>query len=273
MTLQPGCRFAVAPHFHLSADWPRRLLVGDGLEEIDGCFFPRPSWRPPTAGELAGLLPNSAEPAIPEELEACVCLFHLPTHLRSAWWDLLEQAAGDLGDGCLPGFNTYVSQVVAFLAFKGLPVPDGASCDVVVSQPGQQLVPRELQANRPRGLRCSLAPWAPWPGAEEPCRPRLWGGINLGDEPTSVVLINLPCRQLDGELRRRFPQWAAPATVGELVGQFLRTCPDYPPVRLTLGPGEGYRLPKAGVILDGYLRDKQEPDVLLLISEEKARSA
>jgi hypothetical protein len=265
MTLQPGCRFVVAPHFHLPADWPRRLRIGAGVAEAHGCFFPLPSWRPPTTDELAVLVRASVEPMPPEELEACVCLFQLPRHLRSAWWDLLEQAAGVLGDGRLPGFENFVGQVVEFLSFKNLPVPEGARCDVVVSNPGQPSVAGGPEANHPLGLSCSLAPWAPWPGAEGLHWQRLWGGINLGDEQTSVMLINLPCRQLDAELRRRFPDQPSPAAVGELVGQFLRSCSDYPTVRLSLGPGEGYRLPRGGLILDGYRGE--EPDVLLLISQ------
>lgn len=255
MTLQPGCRFVVAPHFHLPADWPRRLLVGSGVDEADGCFFPQQSWRPPTPDELSLLVRASDGPTPPEELEACVCLFQLPGHLRSEWWKLLEQAAEVLGDCRLPGFETFVSQVGEFLAFKGLPFPEGARCDVVVSNPGQRFVH-----------------WGPWPWAEEHRWPRLWGGINLGDEETSVVLINLPCQQLDAELRRRFPDQPSPATVGELARWFLRSCSDYPPVRLILGPGQGCRLPQGGLILDGYLESKSEPDVLLLISHERCHS-
>jgi hypothetical protein len=203
-----------------------------------------------------------------EELESCVGLFQLPEHLRSEWWKLLEQAAEALEDGRLPGFETFVRQVVEFLAFKDLPVPEGACCEVVVSNPGQRSVHGGPETNRPVGLRCHLAPW---PLAEGPRGPRLWGGINLGDEETSVVLINLPCRQLTAELHRRFPDQPSPAAVGELVGCFLRSCSDYPPVRLILGPGEGYRLPRGGLILDGYVGDKHEPDVLLLLSHERPR--
>jgi hypothetical protein len=260
MTLQPGYRFAVAPHFHLSADWPRRLQVGAGVEKVDGCFYPLPSWRTPTPGELAVLVQTSDE----TELEACVGLFQLPGHLLSEWWKLLEQAAGTLGDGRLPGFDTFVSQMVEFLAFKDLPVPKVARCDVLVSNPGQP--------SGPMGLQCSLAPWTEWPAAEDIRWPRLWGGINLGDEPTSVVLINLSCRQLDAELRRRLPE-PAPTTVGELVEQFLHCCWDYPTVRLILGSGEGYRLPWGGLILDRCASGKQEPDVLLMISHEGNTSA
>jgi hypothetical protein len=79
------------------------------------------------------------------------------------------------------------------------------------------------------------------------------------------VLINLPCRELEAQLRRRLPDQPSAATVGELAWRFLRSCPDYSPLRLPLGPGEGYRLPAGGLILDGYLGGKQEPDLLLLI--------
>src|SRR5262249_61712496 len=78
MTLEPGCRFVVAPHFHLRAEWPGRLLVGAGVEEAGGCFFPRKPGRPPTADELPLLVQASDGPTAGEDLEACVCLFQLP---------------------------------------------------------------------------------------------------------------------------------------------------------------------------------------------------
>jgi hypothetical protein len=247
MTLQPGYRFLVAPRFYLPADWPRRLLVGAGVEEAGGWFHPRHSWRPPTADELPLLVQTSGEPTPAEDLEDGVCLFQLPGHLRSEWWRLLAQAADVLGGGRLPGFEMFVNQVVEFLAFKDLPVPEGALCEAVVSDPGRSL---------PGGLRCHLAA-----GAE-----RLWGGINLGDEETSVVLLNLSPQQLEAEVRRRFPDDRIPASAAELAGRFLRCCSDYPAVRLALGPGDGYRVPRSGLILGGDREGKQVPDVLLLIS-------
>src|SRR5262249_38791764 len=109
--------------------------------------------------------------------------------------------------------------------------PEDARCDVVVSNPGQQVVRRRSEAAGLGGLRWNAGPW---------------GGINLGDEATSVVLINLSGPQLEAELRRPFPDQPSPAAVGELAAWFLRACSDYPPVRLILGPGEGYRLPQGG---------------------------
>jgi hypothetical protein len=253
MTLQPGCRFVVAPQFHLSADWSQRLLIGTGVQEVEGSFSPQSSWRPPTADEL-GVLTSSAE-----ELDDSLCLFQLPAHLRSACWKLLEQSMDVLGDGRLPGLEVFAGQVAEFLAFKGLSMPQDARCELVV---------RDSQRNLPVGLHCNIAPWASWPVAQEHLWPRLWGGINLGDEKTSIVLINLSCRQLEAELRQRFPEQPAPAVVGELARCFLRSCSDYAPVRLFLEPGEGFRLPPGGLILDGYPEGKREPDVLLSITEE-----
>jgi hypothetical protein len=63
----------------------------------------------------------------------------------------------------------------------------------------------------------------------------------------------------------------APATIGEAVGQFLRAFPNYPPVRLRLGPGEGVRVPATGLVLDGHPTDRADPDMLLLISDGAAR--
>src|SRR5262249_3479552 len=83
MNLQPGCRFIMAPHFHLAADWSRRLLVGAGVEEVNGCFFPLHSWRPPTNDQLVLLPPPSGKPTPPEGLAASLFLVQLPRPLAS----------------------------------------------------------------------------------------------------------------------------------------------------------------------------------------------
>src|SRR5262249_28863080 len=97
--LQPGGRVVVPPPFHRPAEWAQRLRVGTGVAETDGSFFPQPSWRPPTTDELALLVRAADGPTTAEELEASVCLFQLPGHVRSEWWKLLEQSAGVPGEG------------------------------------------------------------------------------------------------------------------------------------------------------------------------------
>ncbi|HMF16516.1 MAG TPA: hypothetical protein VKE98_04880 [Gemmataceae bacterium] len=255
MNLTHGYRLAVAPFFHQSIDWSSRLLVGDGVEEEQGRFVARPPWRAPTADELAALAIDGA-PAKREDLDACLCLFALPEHLQTAWWDMLDRA-GPAGTTHLEGFDAFVQEVASLLAFKELPVPNGATFELVASQPGQ------------RSICWTFDRWpsAPWPPSPEQRPARLWGAINLGNEALSVVLVNLVAQQMHDMLAQRFPALPAPCTYGELAACFLTHLADYPPIRLRLEPGEGYRLPAGGILVDACTLGTQEPAVLLLISD------
>jgi hypothetical protein len=251
----------VAPRFHLPIDWPQRLLLAAGVEREAEGFFPRFSWRSPDERERGLLVADTALLPAHQGLAGCLCLFQLPRHLISAWGRLLERA-GAAGEGRLEGFDAFVADVAEFLAFKDVPVPGGAAFDVLVSTPGLRSLHR---SGATPGLTFSLAAAAPYPVEDATRWPRLWGGINLGDEFTSLLFVNLPAADLLAELRRRCPDPFAPRTLGELAHQFLTTCTDYPPVRLRIEPGEGFRLPAAAVLIDGCTLDKTEPDVLLLI--------
>jgi hypothetical protein len=267
MTREPGCTFAVAPHFELPADWQQRLLIGTGVDETDGRFFPRGPWRAPDTAELSHLVAGVGGA---NASDTRVQLFKLPAHLCAQWWQLLERAGDDgAGIGRLPGYDAFLSQIADFLAFKGLAINDPVSCDIVITRPGQRSVRWDPEVGRALGLACTLPPQTPCASlqSQSRCGPRLWGAINLGDEPTSFVLIHPPCRAIAERLRRDFPERPPPATLGALIDQFLRACPDVSPVRVSLHPGEGLRLPCDALLADGFPQDKQEPDVLLLITE------
>jgi hypothetical protein len=62
--------------------------------------------------------------------------------------------------------------------------------------------------------------------------------LNLGDEPASLVFVN---------------RFAPDLELG------------YPPLRFRIEPGEGVRLPAAGLFVAGCTLDKGEPDILLLV--------
>jgi hypothetical protein len=179
------------------------------------------------------------------------------------WWGLLDRARS-AGASHLEGFDAFASEVASLLAFKDLPVPDGARFFLVASQPGQRSI-RWNAGARPEGLAFDVSPQVPWPPSHEGQSARLWGGINLGDEATSLVLVNLAAQQMHDLLARGFPDLAPAATHGELAERFLTHLPDYPPVRLRIDPGEGYRLPVGGVLVDACTLDMEEPAVLLLI--------
>jgi hypothetical protein len=210
MTLRAGCRLVVAPMFHLPVDWSRRLHLGS-LSLSD--------WRSPDAEELALLLPDASLPTPRASLSDCVCLFRLPRHLLAAWSRLLARL-GETGSMPADGFNAFARDVGQFLSFKEMPLPEAASVDLLVSQPGQSAV-----LDKANGTP-------------------LWGGINLGDEATSLVFINLLARDRRAE--------------GD--NDTL-----YPLVRLRIEPGEGYRLPANGLLFDICTVDKHDPDVLLRI--------
>ena len=265
MTLPPRCRLAVALRFHLAPDWAARLAVGTGVREADGRFFPRGPWRPLTADEMSLLIAGPEDG--PEKDAEAGCLFQIPGHLRAAWWELLDRSV-EAKETALPGFDDFAGQVAEFLRFKQMEVPPGLQMEAVVTAAGRCSMRSDPETGAPAGLGPSLAPWAVCGLPEGGVLPRLWAVVNLGDEDTRLVLVAVPIQGLAAHLALRHPDQPLPATVGELVRCFLREFPDCPPIRLRLGPGEGFRLPSGGLVLDGDATDKQEPDVLLLISEQ-----
>lgn len=66
----------------------------------------------------------------------------------------------------------------------------------------------------------------------------LWGLFNVGTGPGRVAFLNAPVD--------------------------LDAAPDYPIVGLRLEPGEGVRLPRAGLLLDGATLDAETPGLWLL---------
>jgi hypothetical protein len=240
-------------------------MVGAGVSEIDGRFFARGPWRPLTADEI-GLLISGPESG-PEKDAETGCLFQLPGHLRAAWWELLDRSFEAPG-AALPGFEGFTRQVAEFLRFKHMEVPPSLQMEAVVTAAGRCSMRSDRQTGDPAGLGPSLPPWAACAPLEGAWLPRLWAVVNLGDEDTLLVLIAQAIRALAAKLALEPLGQPLPATVGELVAWFLREFPDCPPIRLRLGPGEGIRLPPDGLILDADATDKQEPDILLLISEQ-----
>jgi hypothetical protein len=164
MTLLPGVRLAVAPHFHLDIDWPARLSLGARVEQTDQGPVAHPPWRPPSADELAVLLLDPTRPTPRADLSGYLCLFVLPGHLRAAFWELVARAS-EPGTIPVEGFNAFVAATARFLDFKQLPVPAGAVFDMVVTQAG------------PAATLDAAA---------------LWGLINLGEDAASVVYLNVP---------------------------------------------------------------------------------
>jgi hypothetical protein len=258
--LEPGFALTVAPRFHLPGAWPERLRVNSGAEARDGGFFPRADWRPPAPEELALLTGDDGAPAAPDRFRTeALSLFHVPEHLRRRWWDLAARQANPAGVDAVE-FEAFLRAVVDFCRFKGLPLPLTCAFYVVVTAPGRASTRVDAAAGCLAGLAFDLPP------AEGPA-PRPLGAVNLGDEATSLVFLNLPASRLQDRLRAAAGALGDCPTLSELARRFLSSFPAYPLVRVLLAPGDGYWLPAGSVIADGYTVDKQEPDVLLLIRQ------
>jgi hypothetical protein len=266
MDLEPGIALTVAPRFHLPGAWSDRLWVNSGVEAQDEYFFPRADWRRPTREELALLTNEDGTPAAQDGFRRnALSLFHVPEHLRRGWWELAARQGNPAGVDA-EGFQAFLRGVIDFCRFKGLPLLPTCAFDVVVTAPGRASTRVDEAACCLAGLAFDLPPTCSVPLAEG-TTPRPLGAVNLGDEATSLVLLNLPAARLQERLRTTPGVPGVCPTLGELAGQFLTSFPAYPLVRVLLRPGDGYWLPAGGVITDGYTMDKQEPDVQLLIRQ------
>jgi hypothetical protein len=264
MHLEPGFALTVAPRFHLPGAWPDRLRVNSGVEARGEHFFPRADWRLPAPEELA-LLTDEGTPAAPDGFRReALSLLHVPGHLRRRWWDLAARQ-GDPAGIDAKAFQAFLRDFVDFCRFKGLPLLPTCAFDVVVTAPGRESTRVDGAAGCLAGLGFDLPSNCPVPPAEG--KPRVLGAVNLGDEATSLVLVNLSAARLLDRLRTEQGAAGVCPTLGELARQFLASFPAYPLVRVLLWPGDGYWLPEGGVITDGYTVDKQEPDVLLLVRQ------
>jgi hypothetical protein len=264
--LEPGFALTVAPRFHLPGAWPDRLQLNSGVETRDGRFFPRGDWRPPAPEELALLAGGGGAPAAPDRFRTdALSLFHVPEQLRRRWWDLAARQADPAGLDA-EGFQAFLRAVVDFCRFKGVPLPPTCAFDVVAAAPGRASTRVDAAAGCLAGLAFDLPPACPVAPAEG-AAPRPLGAVNLGDEATSLVLLNLPAARLQDRLRTAPGAPGACLTLGDLARRFLTSFPGYPLVRVLLRPGDGYWLPAGGVIADGYTMDKQEPDVLLVVRQ------
>jgi hypothetical protein len=238
MQLEPGYRLRVAPRFHSPTPWADRVCLGATAWQ-DGRPLPETAWRPATGAELSVLLAEDAAGA-----EQDFSVFTVPDRLRALWWELA-------GSSDTPDIEPLARAVAEFAHFKGLPLPGRCVCDVVLTPPGQALI----------GAGGTAA-------GSEPA-----AGINLGDERTAVVLLNLPPSRLREllDIRSRDEGSGEPLSGWPLARRFLSEFPTYPLLRLSLEPGEGVWVPPGGEIWHGHTAGKQEIDVWFVI--RRARPA
>jgi len=251
MALDPGLTFRIAPRFHCRADWGQRLHVNGGITRRDGGIYPRDDWQPASAEDLLRLLPN--DQAAGSAGGGTLDLLALPSHLRRAWWERAEQAEGSGAPSA--GYQGFVADLLEFLRFKRLPVPDRCAADVVASRPGQASTRLDGAGRALAGFAFGrLAPGRAAPGSIVPI-----AVINLGDERTHVVVLNLGIATL------RVRLGASEGSDARVLDTFLMRESGYPLIRVNLDPGEGLWFPSPPPAFDGWTIGKDDLDVMLVL--------
>jgi hypothetical protein len=141
-----------------------------------------------------------------------------------------------------------------------LPVPQGCLASVVISRPGQMSTRIAADGQRLAGLRFA----SPAVDGAAGGAPRAL--INLGDERTYVVLLNLDA----GAIGRRCGDAGGDPDL--LLQRFAARFPTYPLVRVHLEPGEGVWLPAAPAAFDGWTVGKSDVDALLVLHQDSGRA-
>jgi len=227
-------RFAVVPRFLTPGAWSERLARSGGAEvDSAGRVHLRDDWT--AIDDVAALVDElSGRDAVLPPTHLGV--LEIPTRLRKAWWVEAERAGAVSG----ATFEKVFADIVEFLRFKRVPLPDRVSLEVTVSAP---------DASSASGAGLGV-------GGRQPL-----GLVNLGDEPSHVVLLDLPPRTLAARLAAAADELAPT----ELVARYLRRFPQEPFLRVRLAPGEGLWLSPRGVVHDRYTRGKRDLDVFLSI--------
>jgi hypothetical protein len=235
--LESGILIGHAPRFHLARSWNERLQVNSGVIVDSDRLWPRDDWRNPSVDELRLL--TTADEAAP-----AVRLFNIPPKIRDRWWQFAAGESASPPGRAAPTFEQIAGEVIEFLQFKRLPLPAASTLEVVVNAPGQP-------STRPNLGGLTAEPT--WPG--------MIGGINLGDQESSLILLNLG----EAHLRSSDSGISRADRFHDRVRAFLTTHDGYPLLRVRLLPCEGYWLPAGTVAFDGDTRGQTEIDVQLII--------
>jgi hypothetical protein len=218
--LEPGIRLVNAVHFHPARSWAERVRINSGVTIEAGRMTPRDDWRAASAAELALLTASTGDP-----MEA-IALFNIPKRLHDHWWNLEADQDSDAVTK-QAAFREYARELIDYLQFKQLPLPARCTVSAVVHEP-------------------SLASTKPNAGGltADPASTDMLAGINLSDEESALVFVNL-------------------------AAVHLSACSDYPVIRVALQPGEGFWLPRFAIAYDGDTRGRSEIDVQLVLAGDK----
>jgi hypothetical protein len=248
-------RLTVAPRFQLRRTFVGRIDRNGGVERDGDCLYPRDDWQSLKPEELSALVVEGSGPGalLPSTQ---LGLLEIPERLRGAWWKEAEKNAGS------EGFDGVFSALIEFLRFKRLPLPERVHLEVAVNAPNLKST-RGASSGAAQGLAYRDRP-ASWNGQAR----QALGLVNLGDEATFIVLLDLPPSTLVARLEAAGDAEASALSANRLVKRYFEIFPREALLRVRLDPREGLWLSPQGVVHDGWTHGKRDLDVVLSVRME-----
>jgi hypothetical protein len=236
---------SVLPHFRPTLLTRVELYLNSGCERWEGCFRARHDWRSPSQEELEILtapLGNAAE-----SQSDWIELLEIPGHLDKQWRAIARTLATDTGNASQE-YERFVASLASFFRFKKVDVENCAFTVTAAEPPHRSAFTR---GGPPGGLKIGAA-------EESPLLV-----INLGNEPTALVILNLPIRRLRELVAAR---GATKEPSSRIPQQFMELFPEYPLVQIVLPVRHGVRFFPDAVVHDAYLAKRNDLDILLRIT-------
>jgi hypothetical protein len=245
MQLESGIKVSVLPHFRPTLLTRAELSLNSGFERRQTCFRARQDWRAPSEEELRILTaPEGSAPGIQSDR---IELLEIPGHLYKQWLPIARKLARET-DSPSQEYERFVTALASFFRFKKVRV-ENCSFTIMAAVPTQRSAFTRLGS--PGGLKIGTVEESPLLA------------VNLGDEPTALVILNLPIRRMRELVASRGVPEGPPSRITQ---QFLELFSEYPLVRLVLPTRHGVHFFPDAVVHDGNTEKKSELDILLRIT-------
>lgn len=257
------------------------VAIGDTPDGEDGSYVPearvpRPEWRPADAATLAAL----AAPDGPCDWSQTIGLARIDDALLAQVQAALLDGGGDAAAikrrAREPAVQEVVQRMEEDLTARYATRRERFRSLGVHAQPAAGPT-QTIEGPRQAKLGLHVDSWDRMPLGRRPiARNRL--AVNLGRQPRHLLFVDLPIAAIAQVLaeaeRASLPLWKrwrdrrpSPAgmPVPAMPRAFLALCPDYPVIRMTLAPGEGYIAPTENMIHDGCCAADGAMDVHLTL--------
>jgi hypothetical protein len=245
MQLEGGLRISVCPRFRPTLLTRVEVCLNSGSERWQSSFRARPDWRTPSEEELQIL--TAPEGDAPGSQSDRIELLEIPSHLHEEWRPIARNLATGTGSASRE-YEQFVTSLASFFRYKNVHVED---CTFTVTAAESTRRSAFTHLGSPGGLQIGAVEESPLLA------------VNLGDEPTALVLLNIPIRRLRELV-------ASPGLADEspscITQQFMESFPEYPLVRLVLPARHGVRFFPDAVVHGGDMAKENQSDILLRIT-------